>query len=331
MRVSVEGLQTALNLYRKYCAIWKLHVNMNKSKVVVFSKGRPGNYSFRLNNDILEVVGEFKYLGVFLSRSGSFYATKKHLASQAEKAMYSLIKKSRSLLLPIDLQIELFDKLVKPILLYGSEVWGFGTLDVLERTKLKILKFILNMKSSTPDFMVYGETGFFPININIQCRVIAYWAKLISSDVFKLSGIMYKVIYCLSKYLNIRNTRFCWIRNVKHILDNCGMSGIWESQTFPNEKWLVCAVKQKLRGIFITNWHAQLDISSSGITYKLIKTNFGMENYLVTLPLKLRKPVIQIRIRNHRLPIETGRWLHIPKREFVIYVMIELVMSFTLS
>ena len=45
--------------------------------------------------------------------------------------MYSLIKKSRSLLLPIDLQIELFDKLVKPILLYGSEVWGFGTLDVL--------------------------------------------------------------------------------------------------------------------------------------------------------------------------------------------------------
>ena len=83
----------------------------------------------RLNNDILEVVGEFKYLGVLLTRSGSFYANKKHLASQAEKAMYSLIKKSRSLLLPVDLQIDLFDKMVKPILLYGSEVWGFGTLD----------------------------------------------------------------------------------------------------------------------------------------------------------------------------------------------------------
>ena len=187
---------------------------MNKSKVVVFSKGRPGNYSFRLNNEILEEVGEFKYLGVLLSRNGSFYATKKHLASQADKAMHSLIKKTRSLLLPTDLQIELFDKLVKPILLYGSEVWSFGTLDVLERTVLKFVKFILNMKSSTPNFMVYGETRFFPINIDIQCRVIAYWAKLKSSDVFKLSGIMYKVVYSLSNYSNIRNTRFCWIRNV---------------------------------------------------------------------------------------------------------------------
>ena len=91
--------------------------------------------------------------------------------------MYSLIKKSRSLLLPTDLQIELFDKLVKPILLYGSEVWGFGIFDVLERTVLKFLKFILNMKSSTPNFMVYGQTGFFPINIDIHCRVIAYLAN----------------------------------------------------------------------------------------------------------------------------------------------------------
>ena len=34
-----------------------------------------------------------------------------------------------------------------------------------------------------------------------------------------------------------------------------------------------------------------------------------MENYLVTLPLKLRKPLIQIRTRNHRSPIEIARWL----------------------
>ena len=90
--------------------------------------------------------------------------------------MYSLIKKSRSLLLPLDMQFGLFEKLVKPILLYGSEVWGFGTLDILDRTVLKFYKFILNMKSSTPNFMVYGETGVFPIYmyIDIQCLVISY-------------------------------------------------------------------------------------------------------------------------------------------------------------
>ena len=77
---------------------------------------------------------------MLFSRSGSFFSAKKLLAGQAEKAMYSLIRKSRSLMLPIDLQIELFEKMVQPILLYGSEVWGFGNLDVLIRVVLKYLK-----------------------------------------------------------------------------------------------------------------------------------------------------------------------------------------------
>ena len=38
--------------------------------------------------------------------------------------------------LSIDLQLELFDKLVKPILLYGCEVWGFGNIEVIERVQL---------------------------------------------------------------------------------------------------------------------------------------------------------------------------------------------------
>jgi hypothetical protein len=35
---SAEGLQEALSAFEKYCNIWKLTVNTNKSKIVVFSK-----------------------------------------------------------------------------------------------------------------------------------------------------------------------------------------------------------------------------------------------------------------------------------------------------
>ena len=38
------------------------------------------------------------------------------------KAMFSLIGKCRKLDLPIDIQIMLFNSLVKPIVLYGAEV-----------------------------------------------------------------------------------------------------------------------------------------------------------------------------------------------------------------
>ena len=174
------------------------------------------------------------------------------------------------------------------------------------------------MKLSTPDIMVYGETGVFPLYIDIQCRVISYWAKLVTCDILKLSGTMYRIMFSLFK--NERNVKFCWIKNVKEILNNCGMSNISETHSFPNEKWLVNAVKQKLRDIYITNWHAQLDKSDSATSYKIFKTTFGMENYLVTLPVKFRKAFIRIRTNNHRLPIETGRWRRAAMKDRTCYL-----------
>ena len=38
----------------------------------------------------------------------------------------------------------------------GCEVRGFGKHEVLERVHLKFCKILLNLKSSTPNYMVYG-------------------------------------------------------------------------------------------------------------------------------------------------------------------------------
>ena len=35
--------------------------------------------------------------------------------------------------LSVKIQLDLFDKMIKPILLYGCEVWGFGKNEVLEQ------------------------------------------------------------------------------------------------------------------------------------------------------------------------------------------------------
>ena len=249
------------------------------------------------------------------------------MVCQAEKAMYSLIRKARALLLPIDLQIKLFDKMVKPILLYGSEVWGFGNLDILERTLLKFLKIILSMKTSTPNFMVYGETGVFPLYIDIQCRVISFWAKLVTSNLLKLSTSLYNV--CLSLYRHSdQNQRFKWIKNVRDILYNCGFNAIWDSQTFPNTKWLVCAMRQKLKDIFINKWYSEIENSSSGIIYRIFKLRFCFEDYLVSLPFKLRKSFMQIRTRNHRLPMNVGGGkILLGKKDYALYVVMKLGMN----
>jgi hypothetical protein len=58
-------------------------------------------------------------------------------------------------------------KMIKPILLYGCEVWGFGKNEVLERVHLKFCKILLNLKSSTPNYMVYGVTSKLHVFVKI--------------------------------------------------------------------------------------------------------------------------------------------------------------------
>ena len=64
-------------------------------------------------------------------------SAKKHIAEQANKASFALMKKIRNLDLPIDIIIDLFNNTVKPILLYGCELWGISNIAILERIQLK--------------------------------------------------------------------------------------------------------------------------------------------------------------------------------------------------
>ena len=54
--------------------------------------------------------------------------------------MYAVLKLGRKHNLSIKCLLSLFDKMVKPILLYGCEIWGFGNNDVLEKVHLKFCK-----------------------------------------------------------------------------------------------------------------------------------------------------------------------------------------------
>jgi len=77
--------------------------------------------------------------------------------------MFALLRKIKNMDLPYDIQIELFDKTIKPILLYASEIWSFGKNDVLEKNQLIFFKYVFNLKKSTPSYLIYGELGIFPI------------------------------------------------------------------------------------------------------------------------------------------------------------------------
>ena len=57
-------------------------------------------------------------------------------------------------------------------MMYGGEIWCFN--NVLERLQLKYFKHALKLKSSTSTNMLYGETGFLPIEFYAKVKMITY-------------------------------------------------------------------------------------------------------------------------------------------------------------
>ena len=127
---NAEELQVGLDVLVYYCNRWKLKVNLDKTKIMVFRKGGvlPRNLKFYNNGQQLEIVNKFRYLGVVFTAGGSFSECQNTLAGQAQKAIFQLNKYLyKFTFLSPRHKLELFDKLILPILNYGGEVWVFFT------------------------------------------------------------------------------------------------------------------------------------------------------------------------------------------------------------
>ena len=92
---------------------------------------------------------------------------------QARKNQFPLLINSRKRCLPIDIQCDMFEKVVSPILLYGSEVWGFSFTEMLEIFHRNFpKKKLLHLRPSTPNCMVYGELCVLPLQVAVDKRII---------------------------------------------------------------------------------------------------------------------------------------------------------------
>ena len=122
---SHQSLQLKLNKLKEYSSFWKLNVNTQKTKVVIFEKGRATNLQFYYDNQELGIVDSFKYLGATFYKNGHWFRTQKSIAEYRTYALHNLYKTLSNIELPISEQFILFDSLVGSVLSYAAEVWGY--------------------------------------------------------------------------------------------------------------------------------------------------------------------------------------------------------------
>ena len=130
---SAAQLQKALDGLNNYCNKWALKVNIDKTKVVIFSKGKIRKHkSFAFGTNTVEVVDDYVYLGTTFNYNGNFNKAMAKQVLQAKKSTFNVLTKVWKLNLDVDVFTELFERLCIPVLLYGFEIWGYKNSNQLQ-------------------------------------------------------------------------------------------------------------------------------------------------------------------------------------------------------
>ena len=136
---SREMLQKKLDVLCTYCSDNNLKVNINKSKVIAFNS-RKHIDMLLYNGCILQEIVNFKYLGMTFNRTVNLKYSQKALVQQSMKARAVLegyLRKHKHM--PVNVIFDLFDTLIKPILLYACEVWGITMGNDIEKLHLSFM------------------------------------------------------------------------------------------------------------------------------------------------------------------------------------------------
>ena len=101
-----EDLQRALDILKIYCEVWGLDINVRKTKVMIFSRGKIRQMpKFNFNEETVDVVWDYKYLGLKFHYNNKFKKAQQLQFLLANRAMFSLLRKCRQLNLPLDIQL----------------------------------------------------------------------------------------------------------------------------------------------------------------------------------------------------------------------------------
>jgi hypothetical protein len=219
--------------------------NMAESKVVVFRNGGPLRHGekFYFNDSELEHVSHYKYLGIVFTSRLCWSVPLQTLSAQADKAVFTLKRVIKSVGgFPISLSLDLFDKLVSPILLYGSEIWGTQYQESIELANRKLCKYILSVSYNTSNAAVLGDLGRTPLSVLYKYRCVKFWLSIVhDNNNTRLRNSLYIL---LKQSGEVRGNT--WASEIKLLLYSFGFGHVWHQHGVGNVDMFLHVFKPKL-------------------------------------------------------------------------------------
>ena len=150
-----------------------------KTKVVIFEKTKSNNeIVFHYGDNELDTVDSYVYLGINIKNNGTHKPAMGSLCNEAIRAVFGMKSMYNFGIMDISTKLKLFDSIIKPILLYGCEIWGFENTKAIVAVQIRFYKSILSLNRNCSNVVVFGELGELPMQILCKIRIIKYWCNL---------------------------------------------------------------------------------------------------------------------------------------------------------
>ena len=315
---SPEGLQAQMDLLQAYAVKWQLTVNVGKTKAMVFLPPTPGArqvYPLLLSFEgaPVEIVQSFKYLGVELHSTKGLSTAAECRMLSGERAQMAVITRCRQLGIqdPV-LQMHLWDALVKPVLLYGVEMWGANDIrkgvlpgEILQRS---FLRRLLGVRSGTPNMAVLAEVGRFPLLIFSAQLLCKAWNRMVSMEDDRLVKQAFRVSAALAARAAPGATPPTWAGQVAGFITSMGMPCDLSAPQRVDVKALVRQMEETYLASVTASTATKMR------EYLALQPSLTLESYKPAAYLravggwKQRKRLAQLRTGSHWLAVETGRF-----------------------
>ena len=272
----VKCLQIQINLLKRYADNFSMTVNMYETKITVFRKGGflGANEIWRYRNEVIEVVNCYKYLGLHFTTKLSLTQTVNELATKA-KARTAQVLKCLWRLGSVHSEVffKIYDAQILPVLMYGSEIWGYQRFDAIEKAHLFACKRLLNVGFQTPNAMMLGDLARFPIFILTAVRCIKFWLRILRLPEERLTKKAYNMLIHLQE-----NGKKTWTFHVMQLIYTNGFGEVWFEQGVGDAGAFLRCFRQRSVDQYTQGWATDIETKERFEFYSSFKRIFQSEN-----------------------------------------------------
>lgn len=297
---SVEKLQNLVNILADHCQKYRMSVNVDKTKTMVFRKNyqtRREDISVKYGHQTLEQVRNYKYLGIIFDECLNFGLAVDELSHSASRALGSVLNKCRTHRnTAYKSYCKMIEACVNPITDYCGEVLGHETQKRMEDIQYQACRSFLGVSKFTPLPCLNAEMGWLPTKYRRHKSVLRFYNQLLKMDDNRIPQRI---------FLKSVNNDRSWAGRTRVLMESVGLGIYWNMGIqIPNDL-LHFYPKEKYKEEF----HASVEAKAKLRTYNKIKSTTEVSSYVrANVPKPMRSLSAQLCCGVLKIRLETGRY-----------------------